>query len=93
MKNLFIDAGYEYQKVGKINSDTNHVLDFGDGQSKKWPRDVMKISIHGKDDDAIAAKYETQPERKKRSKKESLINVVKKMIAAGSAKNSKNALL
>ena len=93
LKNLFIDAGYEYQKVGKINSDTNHVLDFGDGQSKKWPRDVMKISIHGKDDDAIAAKYEAQPERKKRSIKVSLINVVKKMIAAGYPKNSKNALL
>jgi len=92
-KNLFIDAGYEYKKVGKINSDTNHVLDFGDGQSKKWPRDVTQISIHGKDEDSIAAKYEIQPERKKRSKKVSLVNVVKKMIAAGFPNNSKDELL
>ena len=93
LKNLFIDAGYEYQKVGKINSDTNHVLDFGDGQSKKWPRDVMQISIHGKDEDSIAAEYETQPERKKRSKKATLINVVKKMIAAGFPNNTIDELL
>ena len=93
LKNIFIDAGYEYQKVGKINSDTNHVLDFGDGQSKKWPRDVTQISIHGKDEDSIAAKYEIQPERKKQSKKISLINVVKKMIAAGFPNNSKDELL
>ena len=46
LKNIFIDAGYEYQKVGKINSDTNHVFDFGDGLSRKWPRDVVQISIH-----------------------------------------------
>ena len=93
LKNLFIDAGYEYQKVGKINSDTNHVLDFGDGQSKKWPRDVMQISIHGKDEDSIAAKYDIQPERKKRSKKATLINVVKKMIAAGFPNNTIDELL
>ena len=93
LKKLFIDAGYEYQKVGKINSDTNHVLDFGDGQSKNWPRDVMQISIHGKDEDSIAAKYEIQPERKKRSKKASLINVVKKMIAAGFPNNTIDELL
>ena len=93
LKNIFIDAGYEYQKVGKINSDTNHVLDFGDGQSKKWLRDVTQISIHGKDEDSIAAKYEIQPERKKQSKKISLINVVKKMIAAGFPNNSKDELL
>ena len=93
LKNIFIDAGYEYQKVGKINSETNHVLDFGNGQSKKWPRDVMQISIHGKDEDSIAARYEIQPERKKRSKKASLVNVVKKMIAAGFPDNSKNRLL
>jgi hypothetical protein len=59
LKNLFIDAGYEYQKVGKINSDTNHVYDFGDGRSKKT----------------------------------SLINVVKKMIAAGFPNNTKQELL
>ena len=93
LKNLFIDAGYEYQNVGKINSDTNHVLDFGDGQSKKWARDVMQISIHGKDEDSIAAQYETQPEKKKRSKKETLINVVKKMIAAGFPNNTIDELL
>ena len=93
LKNIFIDAGYEYKKVGKINSDTNHVLDFGDGQSKKWPRDVTQISIHGKDEDSIAAKYEIQPERKKRSKKVSLVNVVKKMIAAGFPNNLKDELL
>ena len=93
LKNIFIDAGYEYQKVGKINSETNHVLDFGNGQSKKWPRDVMQISIHGKDEDSIAARYEIQPERKKRSKKASLVNVVKKMIAAGFPNNSKDELL
>jgi hypothetical protein len=93
LKNLFIDAGYEYQKVGKINSDTNHVLDFGDGQSKKWPRDVTQISIHGKDEDSIAAKYDIQPERKKRSKKATLINVVKKMIAAGFPNNTIDELL
>jgi hypothetical protein len=93
LKNIFIDAGYEYKKVGKINSDTNHVLDFGDGQSKKWPRDVTQISIHGKDEDSIAAKYEIQPERKKRSKKISLVNVVKKMIAAGFPNNLKDELL
>jgi hypothetical protein len=93
LKNIFIDAGYEYQKVGKINSDTNHVLDFGDGQSKKWPRDVTQISIHGKDKDSISAKYEPPPERKKRSKKISLVNVVKKMIAAGFPNNSKDELL
>ena len=93
LKNLFIDAGYEYQKVGKINSDTSHVLDFGEGQSKKWPRDVLKISIHGKDEDSIAAKYEIQPERKKRSKKTSLINIIKKMIAAGFPSNTKQELL
>ncbi len=93
LKKLFIDAGYEYQKVGKINSDTSHVLDFGEGQSKKWPRDVLKISIHGKDEDSIAAKYEIQPERKKRSKKTSLINIIKKMIAAGFPSNTKQELL
>ena len=93
LKNIFIDAGYEYQKVGKINSETNHVLDFGNGQSKKWPRDVMQISIHGKDEDSIAARYEIQPERKKRSKKASLVNVVKKMIAAGFPNNSMDELL
>jgi hypothetical protein len=93
LKNLFIGAGYEYQKVGKINSDTNHVFDFGDGQSKKWPRDVVQISIHGKDEDSITAKYDIQPERKKRSKKTSLINVVKKMIAAGFPNNTKQELL
>ncbi len=93
LKDIFIDAGYEYKKVGKINSDTNHVLDFGDGQSKKWPRDVTQISIHGKDEDSIAAKYEIQPERKIRSKKVSLVNVVKKMIAAGFPNNLKDELL
>jgi len=92
LKNLFIGAGYEYQKVGKINSDTNHVFDFGDGHSKKWPRDVLQISIHGKDKDCINAKYEIQTERKKRSKKTSLINVVKKMIAAGFPENTKQEL-
>jgi hypothetical protein len=93
LKNIFIDAGYEYKIVGKIISDTNHVLNFGDGQSKKWPRDVTQISIHGKDDDSIAAKYEIQPERKKRSKKVSLVNVIKKMIAAGFPNNPKDELL
>jgi len=93
LKNLFIDAGYEYQKVGKIISDTNHVFDFGDGQSKKWPRDVVQISIHGKDEGSNTAQYEIQPERKKRSKKTSLINVVKKMIAAGFPVNAKQELL
>ena len=93
LKNIFIDAGYEYQKVGKINSDTNHVFDFGDGQSRKWPRDVVQISIHGKDEDSITPKYEIQQERKKRSKKTSLINIVKKMIAAGFPNNTKQELL
>lgn len=93
LKNIFIDAGYEYQKVGKINSEPNHVLDFGDGQSKKWPRDVLQISIHAKDEDTIAAKHEIKPEREKRPKKASLVSVVKKMIAAGFPDNSKNELL
>ena len=53
----------------------------------------MQISIHGKDEDSIAAEYETQPERKKRSKKATLINVVKKMIAAGFPNNTIDELL
>jgi len=93
LKNRFIDAGYEYQKVGKINSDNDHVLDFGDGQAKKWPRDLIQISIHGKDEDSMTGNYEIQPERQKRSKKAGLVNIVKKMIAAGFPKNSKNELL
>jgi len=93
LKNIFIDAGYEYQKVGKIHSESNHVLDFGDGQSKKWPRDVIQISIHGQNEDTTNRKYEIRPEKKKQPKKVSLVNVVKKMIAAGFPNNPKNELL
>jgi len=93
LKNIFIDAGYEYEKVGKIQSGPNHVLDFGDGQTKKWPRDVMQISIHAKDEDTMARKHKIKPKKKLRPKKESLVNVVKNMIAAGFPDNSKNTLL
>ena len=93
LKNIFIDAGYEYQKVGKIHSDPNHVLDFGDGQTKNWPRNVMQISIHAKDEDTMARKHKIKPKKKLRPKKASLVNVVKKMIASGFPDNSKNGLL
>ena len=93
LKNIFIDAGYEYQKVGKIQSGSNHVLDFGDGQTKNWSRDVMQISIHAKDEDTMARKHKINPEKKLRPKKVSLVNVVKKMIAAGFPDNLKNRLL
>lgn len=93
LKNIFIDAGYKYKKVGKINSGTNHVLDFGDGQSKKWPRDLFRISIHAKDEDSISAQHKIKAKGKKQPRKLNLLNIVKKMIDSGFHDDSKNLLL
>jgi hypothetical protein len=93
LKTKLMEAGYEYERVGKIKSERYHVLDFGDGQEKKWPIGLTKISIHSKDEKKTDKVEERKVEKKKKSKKPNPLNVVKEMIAAGYPKNESGELV
>ena len=57
-----------------------HSFNFGDGQSKKWPVGIEKMSLHRKSD--LKEKIIEQNISSKPYKRYTLLNVLKKMIAS-----------
>ncbi len=92
LKDLMKKYGYEYYKIGRIKSDNYHILKFDDEKIKKWPLDLMSISIHSKEkqNDKENSKFFTN--RKTKGKKLSITKVVNEIIVAGYPKNESGEL-
>ncbi len=73
-------AGYTYKNIGEVSSNRVHSFDFGDGISKKWPVGIEKMSLHRKND--LEEKIIEQNISSNPSKRYTLLNVLKKMIAS-----------
>ena len=83
---IFNVFGYKYKRIGKIKADEQHILNFGGGYDIKWPKSVIRLSVHGNDPETKKEEKNNLAKRKPSRKKPNVLNVVKKMIERGFAK-------
>lgn len=82
---IFNEIGYQYKRIGKIKADQQHILNFGGGHDIKWPKSVIRLSVHGNDPETEKEKIKGIPNSKPTGKKLNILTVVKEMIEKGFA--------
>ena len=93
LNRLLSEQGYVYDRIGSIEDDLFHTLNFGDDQERKWPVSITRISIHAKENEQLENEINSKSNFSKKSKKINTLKIVKEMIVKGNLTLKPDAII